>query len=47
MARLIDEKVRKPLAEAMLFGDLADGGGKARVEVKDDDLVVACSPLPK
>jgi ATP-dependent Clp protease ATP-binding subunit ClpA len=26
MSRLIDDKLRKPLSEAMLFGDLVDGG---------------------
>jgi len=40
MSRLIDEKLRKPLAEAMLFGDLADGGGVAHVEVVDEDIVL-------
>jgi ATP-dependent Clp protease ATP-binding subunit ClpA len=38
MSRLIDEKLRKPLAEAMLFGALADGGGLAVVEVVDSEL---------
>ncbi|WP_049722126.1 ATP-dependent Clp protease ATP-binding subunit ClpA [Gilvimarinus polysaccharolyticus] len=34
MARLIQEKVKKPLAEAVLFGELA-GGGKVHVAVTD------------
>ncbi|MCB0210709.1 MAG: ATP-dependent Clp protease ATP-binding subunit ClpA [Anaerolineae bacterium] len=40
MARLIDEKLRKPLAEAMLFGALADGGGSAFVDVVDGEVVL-------
>jgi ATP-dependent Clp protease ATP-binding subunit ClpA len=43
MGRLIDEKVRKPLAEAMLFGDLSEGGGRVVVDVDDDGLVVTAS----
>ncbi len=40
MSRLIDDKLRKPLAEAMLFGELADGGGVARVDVAENELVL-------
>ncbi len=43
MARLIDEQLRKPLAEAMLFGDLADGGGTAQVDVAEDKIVLSFS----
>ncbi|WP_339897082.1 ATP-dependent Clp protease ATP-binding subunit ClpA [uncultured Gilvimarinus sp.] len=35
MARLIQEKLKKPLAEAVLFGELA-GGGTVSVSVTDD-----------
>lgn len=35
--RLIQEKVKRPLAEALLFGELAEGG-KATLSVKDDEL---------
>lgn len=35
MARLIQEKVKKPLAEAVLFGDLAGQGGTVIVDVSD------------
>ena len=38
MSRLIDDKLRKPLAEAMLFGALADDGGTAAVDVEQDEL---------
>ncbi len=37
MARLIEDRVKQPLAEAILFGDLPDGGS-ARVEQADDGL---------
>ncbi len=33
MARLIQEKVKKPLAEAVLFGTLSEGGGSIFVDV--------------
>ena len=37
MARVIQEKLKKPLAESLLFGDLAKGG-LVKVSVKDDEL---------
>lgn len=37
MERLIKDKISKPLAEELLFGDLADGG-LVRVYVSDDEL---------
>jgi len=36
MARLIQEKVKKPLAEAVLFGELAENGGSVYVGVDPD-----------
>lgn len=39
MARLIQEKIKKPLAEEVLFGDLADGG-TAHISVSDGELVL-------
>ncbi len=39
MARLIEKVIKKPLAEALLFGTLRDGG-LARIIVRDDALVV-------
>jgi len=46
MARLVDNALKKPLAEALLFGNLRDGG-EAHVEVSDDKLVVRCAvPAP-
>ena len=40
MARLIQEKIKKPLAEMVLFGELSDGGGTVVVDVEDDELMV-------
>ncbi len=42
MARLIDDKVRKPLAQAILFGELSEGGGTSVLDVADGDLVLQC-----
>jgi ATP-dependent Clp protease ATP-binding subunit ClpA len=40
MARLVEQKLKKPLAEAMVFGSLKEGG-KALAEVEDDDIVLS------
>ncbi|WP_237056481.1 ATP-dependent Clp protease ATP-binding subunit ClpA [Microbulbifer sediminum] len=40
MARLIRDKVRKPLAEAVLFGDLSEEGGRVEVTVEGDELQI-------
>ena len=38
MQRLIQEKIKRQLAEDILFGELSGGGGTAYVTVKDGDL---------
>jgi ATP-dependent Clp protease ATP-binding subunit ClpA len=40
MQRLIQEKVKRQLAEDLLFGDLAKSGGSVRIKIRDGDLVV-------
>jgi ATP-dependent Clp protease ATP-binding subunit ClpA len=45
MARLVEETLKKPLAEALLFGPLAKGG-VARATVKDDRIVLDYTPAP-
>jgi ATP-dependent Clp protease ATP-binding subunit ClpA len=40
MQRLIQEKIKRPLAEDLLFGDLASGGGVVRVTVEAGELLV-------
>lgn len=37
MQRLIQEHLKKPLAEMILFGELADHGGNVAVSVKKED----------
>jgi len=39
MRRLIDQKIKAPLADQLLFGQLVNGG-KVKVKVADDQLVV-------
>lgn len=38
MARIIQEKIKKPLAEMVLFGALSEKGGVVHISVKDDEL---------
>ena len=46
MARIIQEHIKRPLAEELLFGRLV-GGGHVRVSVSKDGarLDLECSPL--
>ncbi|MGE8142458.1 ATP-dependent Clp protease ATP-binding subunit ClpA [Novosphingobium sp. NPDC080210] len=45
MARLIQEKVKQPLAEELLFGKLRHGG-EVHVSVKDEALAFELTPAP-
>ena len=45
MARLLQEKVKQPLAEELLFGKLAHGG-EVHVSLKDDALSFELTPAP-
>ena len=45
MSRLIQEKVKQPLAEELLFGKLVNGG-EVNVSVKDDALDFQLTPAP-
>lgn len=38
MGRIIQEKLKRPLAEEILFGKLADHGGSVHVDLKDEQL---------
>ena len=40
MARVIQEHIKKPLAEMVLFGSLAEGGGVVQITVEGDKLVL-------
>lgn len=47
MARLIEEQIKRPLAEHILFGELSDNGGVAKVSVKNNQLVLSCKKALK
>lgn len=40
MARLIQDKIKRPLAEELLFGALSDGGGVVKVAIRQGELVL-------
>jgi ATP-dependent Clp protease ATP-binding subunit ClpA len=43
MQRLIQDKIKKNLAESILFGDLSKSGGVVTVKLKDNDIKVSFS----
>jgi ATP-dependent Clp protease ATP-binding subunit ClpA len=43
MGRIIRDHIKKPLANEILFGKLANGGS-ARVQVAGEDLAFAVAP---
>jgi ATP-dependent Clp protease ATP-binding subunit ClpA len=45
MGRVIQEKVKQPLAEELLFGKLAHGG-EVHVSIKDNALNFELTPSP-
>ncbi|QDM41043.1 ATP-dependent Clp protease ATP-binding subunit ClpA [Altererythrobacter sp. TH136] len=45
MARLIQEKIKQPLAEELLFGKLSDGG-EVHVSLKDNQPAFELTPAP-
>jgi ATP-dependent Clp protease ATP-binding subunit ClpA len=46
MARVIQEKIKRPLADELLFGKLV-GGGRVSIDVVDGELKVEASPEPE
>ncbi|MGD8809861.1 MAG: ATP-dependent Clp protease ATP-binding subunit ClpA [Gammaproteobacteria bacterium] len=46
MARVIQENIKRPLAEQLLFGSLVDGG-HVRVTMGEDRLDLVCEPLTR
>ncbi len=46
MARVIQDKVKRPLADELLFGKLL-GGGRVSIDVRDGELVVDAQPEPE
>ena len=47
MARVIQEHIKRPLAEELLFGSLADGGHVVISVGKDGNLQLKSEPLVK
>ena len=47
MDRLIQEHIKKPLAEEVLFGMLAKNGGLTKVTVAGNKLSIECQPVNK
>ncbi len=41
MSRMIQQKIREPLSEELLFGKLQNGG-TAKVSIKDDEIQIKC-----
>ena len=46
MARLLQDKVKRPLADELLFGKLIEGG-RVSIDVRDDELVVDAQSEPE
>lgn len=44
LARLIDEKIKKPVSKEILFGKLADGG-KVNVDIVNDETIISVEEL--
>ena len=47
MARVLQEHLKKPLAEMILFGALAEKGGRVVVSLRDDGLVLSAEMVGK
>ena len=45
MARMVQEKIKQPLAEELLFGKLVNGG-EVKVRIKDNAPAFEISPAP-
>ncbi|QWP75515.1 ATP-dependent Clp protease ATP-binding subunit ClpA [Lysobacter sp. K5869] len=46
MARVIQDRIKRPLADELLFGKLV-GGGRVSIDVRDDQLVVDAQAEPE
>ena len=46
MARIIQDRIKRPLADELLFGKLANGG-RVNIDVRDGELVVDAQPEPE
>jgi ATP-dependent Clp protease ATP-binding subunit ClpA len=46
MSRVIQDKIKRPLADELLFGKLVDGG-KVSIDVRDGELIVETQAEPE
>ena len=46
MARVIQDKIKRPLADELLFGKLVHGG-RVSIDVRDDEIVVEAQAEPE
>ena len=46
MSRLLQDRIKRPLADELLFGKLV-GGGKVTIDVREGELFVEASPEPE
>jgi ATP-dependent Clp protease ATP-binding subunit ClpA len=46
MARVIQDRIKRPLADELLFGKLV-AGGRVTIDVKEDELVVEAQAEPE
>ncbi|MNV74261.1 ATP-dependent Clp protease ATP-binding subunit ClpA [compost metagenome] len=46
MSRVIQDKIKRPLADELLFGKLV-GGGKVSIDVREGELVVDTQAEPE
>ena len=47
MYRIIRDKIKKPLAEELIFGELSKNGGSVIVSVEDDELKINLKSSPR
>ncbi len=45
MSRIIQDSIKRPLADELLFGKLVDGG-RVDIGVRDNQLALDCFPEP-
>ena len=45
MRRLIQEKIKKPLAEMILFGELSEGGGEVKITAEEGEVRLSCKTV--
>ena len=47
MYRINQDKIKKPLAEELIFGELSKNGGSVMVTVEDDELKIDLKSSPR